>query len=41
MTPKGHRICRIDDRVERLLMDITQRTMKEAGAHRPVCLDDG
>src|SRR5712692_1321824 len=40
LAPKGHRLVGVEDLGERLLMDIAQRPMKEAGAHGPVCLDD-
>src|SRR5262252_4701395 len=39
--PKGHRLVGIENCCERLLMDVAQRTMKEAGTHCAIRLDDG
>jgi hypothetical protein len=41
MAPKSHCLIGIEDICERLLMDVAQGPMKEAGAHGPIRLDDG
>jgi hypothetical protein len=41
MAPKSHRVVGIEDVCKRLLMDVAQRPVKEAGAYCPICFDDG